>query len=153
MQESDSEIHRETNWDGFFGTLIKYSDSEVKEIMDRFERYKLKKNEFSGKPLTNVTDKTVQKLERGCAAIRKMITKTNLNHLERTFLLFNYMLLGDKGEARLRQILQRQTNYNRSITDAQIRLYKRKGKFVGVSCEKAKEWGICNEDCYGPKTN
>lgn len=86
-----------------------------------------------------------------CPAVTSIIVKDDLNHHERTALMFLYLKLGKKGEERLWEILRKQKNFKESICKTQIENYKEKGKMMGISCEKMMEWGICNEewsDCH-----
>ena len=93
------------------------------------------------------TDEQIHLIENKCEAIQNMLLRNNLNHKERTALLFIYMKLGSVGEQRLWEILKQQKNYNYNICKGQIENYKKRGKFKGISCEKLKEWGVCKYEC------
>jgi hypothetical protein len=84
--------------------------------------------------------------ELKCPAIQSLTSKNNLNHQERIALLFIYTKLGEKGEQRLWEILKQQKNFKENICKQQIESYKKKGKRLGISCEKLIEWGICNDN-------
>ena len=103
---------------------------------------------FCNKRLSLVNNKEIAQMETGCKAITNMLTKTNLNHKERSALMFIYLKFGDKGEQRLREILSRQSNYNEHITTVQLENYKKRNKFLGITCKKLIEWGVCANACH-----
>ena len=84
--------------------------------------------------------------ELHCPAIIALSEKKELNHKERMALLFIYLGLGKNGEERLMEILKRQDNYDENICRTQIENYEKKGKMLGISCEKLKEWNICHSE-------
>jgi len=95
--------------------------------------------------------KKVVQFELKCPAIMSLTTRKNLNHRERTALMMLYLKLGDDGEKRLYEILTQQDNYKESLCKYNIEYYKKHGKNLGISCEKLKEWGICDSefsDCH-----
>ena len=89
----------------------------------------------------------LQRMEAKCPAIGNLLSKTHLSHQERVALLLVYMRLGNDGEQRLIEIMSWQENFNLKITKTQIEGYKRKGKFLGVSCQKLRGWSICPGEC------
>lgn len=93
----------------------------------------------------------ITQFELACPAVANLSTKENLNHIERTTLLFIYMRFGKKGEERLLEILKQQRNYKESICRRNIEDYKKKKEHPMISCGKLVEWRICNEsfnDCH-----
>ena len=94
--------------------------------------------------IEDVEDEDVIELENACPMLQRLKKRVNLIHLERTSLLFIYMQLGNKGEVRLRQIMQQQDNYRENITNTQINQVKNK-KRIGISCEKLIEWCVCSD--------
>lgn len=89
----------------------------------------------------------VKKFEDNCPAIKGLTIRTDLKHNERTALLFNYALLGKNGITRLKEILAQQRNYKSRTTENIITPYVKKNKFLGISCQKMQQWGICKEAC------
>lgn len=89
----------------------------------------------------------IKRMEENCKAIASMIIKRELNHKERTALLFCYMKLGKEGEDRLRDILKQQLNYRYSITEKQLNGYRNKEKY-GIRCETLLDWGVCRKDWF-----
>jgi hypothetical protein len=86
-----------------------------------------------------------------CPAVMELASKEELNHKERIALMLCYLRLGNKGEERLWEILKKQKNFNEAVCRTNIESYKKKGKLLGISCEKLVEWGICHigfEDCH-----
>lgn len=89
--------------------------------------------------IMNLKNIDLYKLETGCNVVKQLIQKKDLNHVERSILLFLYSPFKENGIERLKQILQQQNNYNKSITERQINSYLNKNKTNGISCSKIRE--------------
>lgn len=98
----------------------------------------------TGGKIIAATDKGIANMELSCSVINRLIAKTNLTHQERMILLLTYLRLGDKGEARFRQILSQQANYDSRITDTQIASAKKRPKY-GISCKRLQKLLICSD--------
>jgi transcriptional regulator with AAA-type ATPase domain len=84
----------------------------------------------------NIDNANIDKVENECNFIKNIINKNDLNHRERSILLFIYSTFGDDGIKRLKNIMSKQKNYNKNITNVQIDSYIKKGKLYGISCKK-----------------
>jgi hypothetical protein len=130
--------------------LVKGTLSSLYDWVSRIEDDFLSQNKIKGR-IENIeaTPESLKNMEESCKALRILIGKTILDHKERMALLFIYSKFGKTGEKRLHQILSKTSNYSFEKTQDQIDRYKSKGELRGISCEKLREWGICQEDCIG----
>lgn len=122
---------------------------ETPEFAKKLQRYVQRhiSHNYNYKPKLKNVDGSIKAMENKCIMLQKLLKRTNLNHLERTALLFLYLPFGKKGEARLYEIMSWQKNFKENITKSQIESYKKKNKTLGISCTKLKEWGLCHYDC------
>lgn len=103
-----------------------------------------KVSKYSTIALPTIQNVKISLMEKNCLWLNKLINRTDLNHNERSALMFLYMRLGQQGEARLKEIMQRQKNYSATKTNYLIDYYKKQNKFLGISCKKLIEKGFCN---------
>ena len=129
--------------DGYAKTVETVNKIIEEEVYD-VSSFQHKNNSY---PLPHADLQDLASLEKNCKWISKVITKTDLKHKERSYLMFIYMRYGEPGEKRLREILERQSNYKKKITDTQIAYYKKRGKFCGVSCQTLIKDNLCREVC------
>ncbi len=110
------------------------------------------KEYYEGGELKEIKNPNIIRMEENCQVIKKLITRTDLNHLERNYLMFIYARAGNAGIERLKDIMNIQNNYNKRITDDNINKYLSTGKLYGISCQRLIEQGLCtHKECknYG----
>jgi len=132
-----------------------YKYKTIKQILNVWNNYKANFVEaelleqakqtptYSNVVLLTPKNVDLRLMEKNCLWLKDTIKKTNLNHEERSALMFLYMKLGKHGEARLKEILKRQKNYSETKTNYIINYYKKQKKFYGISCKKLIEKRLC----------
>ncbi len=102
-----------------------------------------KQKEFTSAPLTKFENVKIDLMEKKCLWLQNTIKKKDLSHEERSCLMFIYLKIGEEGEKRLREIMERQEDYSEKKTNYFIERYKKQGKFYGISCRKLIEKRLC----------
>ena len=114
------------------------------EYKDFFSLNYEKKKDYSNAELPEIKNANLKRMEDNCSMLNDWIYNSkDLNHLQRSYLMFIYLRFGSKGEDRLIEILKTKPHYDERITKLQIEFYKHKNRFMGVSCKTLIQAGLC----------
>ena len=125
---------------------VEYNIKDNKLFCEEIDINKItKKKTFSNINLKIIENSDIEKMEKNCFVINKWVHECkDLNHLQRSYLMFTYLRLGLDGEKRLIEIIKTKDHYNENKTRIQIDNYKKRDKFLGVSCQTLIKNGFCN---------
>lgn len=109
---------------------------------------------YNPKSLPVSSNVNLKLMEKNCLWLRDTIQKEELNHSERTALMFLYLKSGEEGRKRLFEILSTKKHFSPTKTNYYLDYYIKQGKLFGISCKKLIEQGLCScSDCSYFKIN